>query len=64
MKRVTYFLFGVACHVLFLLTFAYMVCFVGGFLVSKTIDGPPHEASRGSAHRPISPKPVFTQSPR
>jgi methanethiol S-methyltransferase len=49
MKRVTYFLFGVACHALFLLTFAYMILFIGGFWVSKTIDGPRHEGSVAAA---------------
>ena len=38
MKRWLFFLYGVACHVLFLGTFAYMAAFVGDFFVPKTID--------------------------
>jgi protein-S-isoprenylcysteine O-methyltransferase Ste14 len=38
MKRWLFFLYGVACHLLFLVTFAYLGGFVGGFLVTKTID--------------------------
>jgi methanethiol S-methyltransferase len=38
MKRYFFFAYGVACHLLFLGTFAYMSAFVGAFYVSKTID--------------------------
>lgn len=38
MKRCLYFAYGVACHLLFLITFAYMVGFVGNLLVPKKID--------------------------
>jgi protein-S-isoprenylcysteine O-methyltransferase Ste14 len=40
MKRWLFFGYGVACHLLFLITFAYMAAFMGNFLVSKTIDSP------------------------
>ena len=40
MERIAYFTFGTACHVLFLLTFAWMACWVGGLWVPRTIDGP------------------------
>src|SRR5262245_4457956 len=38
MKRWLFFIYGVACHLLFLGVFAYMAGFVGNFLVPKTID--------------------------
>lgn len=38
MRRWTFFAYGAVCHVLFLLLFAYMAGFVGGFLVPKSID--------------------------
>jgi protein-S-isoprenylcysteine O-methyltransferase Ste14 len=38
MQRWLFFAYGVACHLLFLIIFAYMTCFVGNFLVSQTID--------------------------
>jgi protein-S-isoprenylcysteine O-methyltransferase Ste14 len=38
MKRWLFFLYGVACHVMFFGIFAYMFAFVGDFLVPKTID--------------------------
>lgn len=41
MKRYLCFAYGVACHLLFLATFAYMAAFVGNFLVAKTIDSTP-----------------------
>ncbi len=45
MKRWLFFVYGVACHLSFLATYAYMACFVGGFVVPQTIDAP---ASAGS----------------
>jgi methanethiol S-methyltransferase len=40
MRRWLAFGFGVSCHLLFLLTFAYMCGFVGNFLVPRSIDAP------------------------
>jgi protein-S-isoprenylcysteine O-methyltransferase Ste14 len=49
MRRWLFFAYGVACHLLFLVVFAYMACFVGDFLVSKTIDS----AAAGSTSNAI-----------
>ncbi len=38
MKRLAFFVYGVACHLLFLATFVYMAGFVGNLLVSNSID--------------------------
>ena len=38
MQRWLFFLYGVACHLLFLATFTYMACFFGNLIVPKTID--------------------------
>jgi protein-S-isoprenylcysteine O-methyltransferase Ste14 len=38
MQRHVFFVYGVVCHLLFLVVFAYMVCFVGNLLVPKSID--------------------------
>jgi methanethiol S-methyltransferase len=43
MRRWLFFVYGVASHLLFLATFAYMACFVGNLWVPKTIDSPPYE---------------------
>jgi len=43
MKRWLFFLYGVACHLLFLATFLYMAGFVGNLVVPKTIDSPTRE---------------------
>ncbi|MCO6044472.1 isoprenylcysteine carboxylmethyltransferase family protein [Aeoliella sp. ICT_H6.2] len=41
MKRAVYMVYGVACHLLFLGTFAYMAGFVGDLWVPKTLDSAP-----------------------
>jgi methanethiol S-methyltransferase len=38
MKRFSFFIFGVHCHGLFLIVFAYMAAFVGNLFVPKSID--------------------------
>ena len=38
MRRWLFFIYGAACHLLFLGTFAYMAAFVGNFVVTKSID--------------------------
>src|SRR4051812_47468837 len=38
MRRWSFFVYGVTCHLLFLGTFAYMAGFVGDFLVPKSIN--------------------------
>lgn len=40
MKRWLFFIYGVGCHLFFLLTYAYMAGFIGGVVVPKTIDTP------------------------
>jgi protein-S-isoprenylcysteine O-methyltransferase Ste14 len=40
MKRWLFFAFGVACHALFLATYAYLCGFVGGTVVPKSVDAP------------------------
>jgi protein-S-isoprenylcysteine O-methyltransferase Ste14 len=40
-KRIGFFVFGVACHAMFLVVFLYMAGFVGNLLVPKSIDSPP-----------------------
>jgi protein-S-isoprenylcysteine O-methyltransferase Ste14 len=41
MKRWIIYIYGVSCHLLFFLTFAYLLGFVGNFFVPRTIDSPP-----------------------
>ena len=43
-KRVAFFLYGLACYVLFLATFLYAIGFVGGLLVPKALDSAPAQA--------------------
>jgi protein-S-isoprenylcysteine O-methyltransferase Ste14 len=38
MKRISFFVYGVLAHLLFLATYAWLAAFVGGFLVAHTID--------------------------
>src|SRR5262249_26207862 len=41
MRRWSFFVYGVFCHLLFLATYAYMAGFVGNFLVPKSMDSAP-----------------------
>jgi protein-S-isoprenylcysteine O-methyltransferase Ste14 len=41
MTRIAFFIYGVVCHLLFLLVYAYMVGFVGNILVPISIDSGP-----------------------
>jgi protein-S-isoprenylcysteine O-methyltransferase Ste14 len=41
LKRVSIFIYGVVSYVVFLATFLYALCFVGNFIVPRTIDGMP-----------------------
>src|SRR5262245_5656294 len=40
MLRRAFFIFGIFCHLLFLVVFAYMAGFVGNFIVPESIDAP------------------------
>jgi protein-S-isoprenylcysteine O-methyltransferase Ste14 len=40
-KRLTIFAYGIASYALFFVTFLYALCFVGNFIVPRTIDGVP-----------------------
>jgi methanethiol S-methyltransferase len=48
MKRWLFFVYGAACHLLFLVIFAYMVGFVGNWYVSKSIDSPGADSTSGA----------------
>jgi protein-S-isoprenylcysteine O-methyltransferase Ste14 len=41
MRRWSFFAYGVFCHLLFLVTYAYLACFVGNFLVPWSMDSAP-----------------------
>src|SRR5262245_39872953 len=41
MKRIAFFTYGVACHLLFLAVYLYFVGFVGNWLISRSIDTGP-----------------------
>ena len=40
LKRLGYFIFGVASYLIFLTTFLYAIAFVGGFAIRNRLDGP------------------------
>ena len=40
MKRIVFFSYGVACHLMFLAVYAYLCGFVGNYFLPKTIDFP------------------------
>ena len=48
MTRWFYFIYGVGSHLMFLATYAYLACFVGNFLVPKTIDSHPVNSLAGA----------------
>ena len=48
MKRWLFFIYGVSCHLLFLVTFAYLAGFVGNFLVPRSIDTPSSASLAGA----------------
>lgn len=45
MKRIAFFIYGVAGHLLFLATYAWLAAFIGDFLVPHTIDGPDSDSA-------------------
>jgi methanethiol S-methyltransferase len=47
-KRLTIFLYGVACYAVFFATFLYAIGFIGNFAVPRTLDGAPGESLVGS----------------
>jgi methanethiol S-methyltransferase len=49
MKRIIFFAYGVACHLMFLGTYAWLAGFVANVLVPKTIDAPAADGSLGMA---------------
>src|SRR5690349_7023344 len=42
MQRIVFLGYGIGCYLLFLVTYAYLACFVGNWFVPRTIDVGPH----------------------